>query len=215
MTDVRHPHAYLEYVGGTSRKFYRAVLLERPDGSWSAETGWGRIGNHGVSARPAEGVARDAAVGALAEVIDAKRRKGYRDAADPDRYSAPLPPLTPLFTRRARLDGGAAELSGYRSADEQIVVTAVLPTDLARLGYAPAAAAALLSAAVAAIDPEDPQAVGLRLIVAEPGSPALFEMPLDFVAGPLRSRARLDHRPWLAVSPRALTRAIAAGAATA
>jgi predicted DNA-binding WGR domain protein len=70
-------HAYFEYVGGDSSKFY-AVSLEEEDGdTWRVRFNFGRIGFPRAWAARVEGVPWDKAASAYMALVDEKTGKGY------------------------------------------------------------------------------------------------------------------------------------------
>ena len=74
---------YLEFVAGSSAKFYRLSLLATPSGGFVAYAEWGRIGTAGQSIEKYRGPSREAAEATLRAVAGEKRAKGYLDARDP------------------------------------------------------------------------------------------------------------------------------------
>ena len=68
---------YLEFIGGSSAKFYAGVLEEASDGSWSVAFNFGRIGFPREWARKVEGVDAARARTTLVDLISEKQRKGY------------------------------------------------------------------------------------------------------------------------------------------
>ncbi len=70
-------HAYFEYVGGGSSKFY-AVSLEEEDGeTWRVRFNFGRIGSRREWATRVEGVTWAKAATTYVALIDEKQGKGY------------------------------------------------------------------------------------------------------------------------------------------
>jgi predicted DNA-binding WGR domain protein len=73
---------YLEFVAGSSAKFYRVSLLTAPP-DFVALAEWGRIGTNGQSIEKYRGPNRAAAETAVNKALAAKRAEGYLDRHDP------------------------------------------------------------------------------------------------------------------------------------
>ena len=92
--------AYLEFVEGTSSKFYAVVRLGHADGTESVHFNFGRIGFPRGWDERVRRVGPAAASAAYASLVGEKRRKGYRDAAWPDSLAEPAggpDPLAPPY----------------------------------------------------------------------------------------------------------------------
>jgi hypothetical protein len=122
MTTRLHAEAYLEYIYGTSNKFYSLALLENSDGTWSAAFNYGPIdkprGWGFKAAGVAEAVARKAYDAALRDKSDYTLRgavKAY--AAYPDVIRVGLSAPTPSVAAP-----GAANTSPASAARPAVVV---------------------------------------------------------------------------------------------
>lgn len=73
----RPTHAYLEYVGGGSSKFYAVSLEEEDGGTWKVRFNFGRIGFPRAWAARVEGAEWTKAANAYMALIDEKTGKGY------------------------------------------------------------------------------------------------------------------------------------------
>jgi predicted DNA-binding WGR domain protein len=68
---------YLEFIGGTSAKFYAAVLHETDDDAWTVSFNFGRIGHPRDWATKIEDVDEDEAREVFDVLVDEKLRGGY------------------------------------------------------------------------------------------------------------------------------------------
>ena len=125
-----HAEAYLEYIYGTSNKFYSLALLENPDGTWSAAFNYGPIdhprGWGFKAAGVAEVVARKAYDAALRDKSDYTLRgavKAY--AAYPDVIRVGLSAPTP---------GTAAPSTGVASSAAVAKPAVVVPVSAGGTG---------------------------------------------------------------------------------
>jgi predicted DNA-binding WGR domain protein len=73
---------YVEFVEGTSAKFYRIAVIE-DGGAYKTLASWGRIGTAGQQGIKYAGPDLAAATAALNAAYREKTGKGYADAADP------------------------------------------------------------------------------------------------------------------------------------
>lgn len=73
----RHLHAYYEYVGGGSSKFYAVSLEEEAGETWRVRFNFGRIGFPRAWDSRVEGATWAKAATAYAALIDEKQGKGY------------------------------------------------------------------------------------------------------------------------------------------
>lgn len=125
---------YLEFVAGSSAKFYRLSL--RPAGpDFVALAEWGRIGTAGQSIEKYRGPSRAAAEAAFAASAAEKRAKGYLDARDPAAGSpagSAKPAVSPSAGSAA--PGGAHKTvrpSGSAPVGPPLVATLRFPAQLA------------------------------------------------------------------------------------
>jgi hypothetical protein len=110
-----HAEAYMEYIYGSSNKFYSIALLENPDGTWSAAFNYGPIdhprGWGFKAAGVAEAVARKAYDAALRDKSDyTLRGKVAAYAAYPDvvRVGLPAPAPAPVSATPATVAAKAS-----------------------------------------------------------------------------------------------------------
>lgn len=100
-------HAYLEQNDRRGEtRYYRTLILAEPGGAFTACAEWGKFRRRPSRRRTVyRGADRSAAIAAIDEVINAKRREGWNDTRDPQRDEAQPshPRLTCLLQRAIRL----------------------------------------------------------------------------------------------------------------
>jgi predicted DNA-binding WGR domain protein len=88
--DVEHgERAYLEFVGGSSAKFYAVVLWPSDGAEWSVTFNFGRIGTPRSWDHKVQGVDHSTAKRAFDDLIGEKVRKGYERHLWPDSVDLP------------------------------------------------------------------------------------------------------------------------------
>jgi hypothetical protein len=81
-------HAYLEQERPRRREthYYRTLIVVEPGGTFSAQAEWGKFQRRPSRRRTAyRGPDRSAAITVIDEIVNAKRREGWRDTRDPQR----------------------------------------------------------------------------------------------------------------------------------
>ena len=78
---------YLEFVAGTSDKFYLSLVLEMTPGKFQGEVWFGRRGSQGQCKVYADGVSRVIAQNIVDQHRAEKRHKGYSPAHTPSNVS--------------------------------------------------------------------------------------------------------------------------------
>ena len=73
---------YVEFVQGTSAKFYRIAVIE-DGGAFKTVATWGRIGTTGQQQVKYAGADEAGATAAMNSAYNEKTAKGYEDSVDP------------------------------------------------------------------------------------------------------------------------------------
>lgn len=81
---------YLEFVGGSSAKFYALAIVQGEDGTWGVAFNFGRIGSPREWGRKAEGVSREKAQAVFDSFQDEKLRGGYEERLWPADLEPPV-----------------------------------------------------------------------------------------------------------------------------
>jgi ATP-dependent DNA ligase len=122
---------YLEFVAGTSAKFYRVSLLEASP-NFMALAEWGRIGTTGQSIEKYRGPSRAGAEAAFRAAESEKRAKGYLEARDPSKVAGTTATAGATTPKPAPArQGGPVAAGGSGPVGPRLEATLRFPAQLA------------------------------------------------------------------------------------